>query len=100
MRTRIVTDGAIAGLIGGLVIAGWFFVFDAAQGHPLETPAILAATLLHGVRQPVLTGAAWTLVAEYSLVHFLAFVIIGIIGALLLDTAKDHPELFGTLLIF
>src|SRR5208282_4842370 len=99
-RTRVVADGAIAGLIGGLIIAAWFFVFDAAQGHPLETPAILAAALLHGVRQPALTGAAWTLVAEYSVVHFLAFAIIGIIGALLLDAAKDHPELFGTLLIF
>ncbi|MGA2411249.1 MAG: hypothetical protein ABSG46_12775 [Candidatus Binataceae bacterium] len=99
-KTRVVTDGAVAGLIGGLVIALWFFVFDAAQGRPLETPAILAAALLHGVRQPVLTGAAWTLVAEYSVVHFLAFAIIGIIGALLLDAAEDHPELFATLLIF
>lgn len=99
-KTRVVADGAIAGLIGGLVIAAWFFVFDTARGRPLETPAILAAALLHGVRQPVLTGAAWTLVAEYSVVHFLAFAIIGIIGALLLNAAKDHPELFGTLLIF
>lgn len=99
-RTRIIVDGAVAGLIGGLVIAAWFFIFDAANGHPMETPAILAATMLHGVRQPVMTGAAWTLVAEYSVVHFLAFAIIGIIGALLIDAAEDHPEMFATLLIF
>jgi hypothetical protein len=99
-RTRIILEGVVAGLLGGLVIAAWFFIFDAAQGHPLETPAILAATLLHGVRQPAMTGAAWTLVAEYSVVHFLAFAIIGAIGALLINAAKDHPEMFGALLIF
>ncbi|HEX4208822.1 MAG TPA: hypothetical protein VHY56_00400 [Candidatus Binataceae bacterium] len=99
-RTRIIADGAIAGLIGGLVIAAWFFMFDAAQGHPLETPAILSAALLHGVRQPVMTSVAWTLVAEYSIVHFLAFAVIGIIGALLIHASEEHPEMFGTLLIF
>jgi len=99
-RTRIITDGAIAGLIGGFVIAAWFFIFDAAQGHPLETPAILSAALLHGVRQPVVTTIAWTLVTEYTIVHFLAFIVIGIIGALLIDASEDHPEMFGTLLIF
>ncbi|HTT77442.1 MAG TPA: hypothetical protein VMF50_15875 [Candidatus Binataceae bacterium] len=99
-KTRVIVDGAIAGLLGGLVIAAWFFIFDAVHGHPLETPAILAAVLLHGVRQPVMTGAAWTLVIEYSIVHFLAFAAVGIVGALLLDAAEDHPEMFGTLLIF
>src|ERR1700735_5355508 len=99
-RARIIVDGAAAGLLGGLVIAVWFFIFDAAQGHPLETPAMLAAALLHGVRQPEMTTAAWTLVMEYSIVHFLAFAVIGIIGALLIDAAEDHPEMFGTLLIF
>ena len=99
-KTRIILEGVIAGLLGGLVIAAWFFIFDAAQGHPLETPAILAATLLHGIRHPAMTGAAWTLVAEYSVVHFLAFAIIGAIGALLINAAKDHPEMFGALLIF
>ena len=68
-KTRIIADGSIAGLIGGLVIAAWFFVFDAAQGHPLETPAILSAVLLHGVRQPVMTTIAWTLVTEYTIIH-------------------------------
>jgi len=99
-RARIIVDGAAAGLLGGLVIAVWFFIFDAAQGHPLETPAMLAAALLHGVRQPEMTTAAWTLVMEYSIVHFLAFAVIGIIGALLIDASEIHPEMFGTLLIF
>jgi hypothetical protein len=91
----------MAGLVGGFIIALWFLIFDAASGHPLQTPALLAAALLHGTRTPVtLTGAEWTLVAEYTLAHFMVFAVLGAIGALLIDGAERHPELFGTLLIF
>ena len=58
-KARIIADGIVAGLIGGAVIALWFLVFDAARGHPLETPALLVAALQHGTRQPIaLTGTA------------------------------------------
>jgi hypothetical protein len=100
-KARIIADGVSAGLIGGAIIAAWFLIFDAAAGHPLRTPALLAAWLLHGGRTPVpLTNAAWTLVAEYTVAHFAVFAVLGAIGALLIDGANRHPELFGTLLIF
>jgi hypothetical protein len=100
-KGRIIADGVLAGLFGGLIIALWFLIFDAASGHPLQTPALLAAALLHGARTPeVLTGTAWTLVGEYTLAHFAVFAVLGAIGALLIDGAERHPELFGTLLIF
>src|SRR5271157_4393041 len=96
-RTRLIVDGAVAGLIGGLVIAIWFFIFDAAQGEPLKTPEILAGALLHGANQPTLSGAAWTLVAEYTVAHFIAFAIIGAVAAMLMAASEKHSELFGTL---
>ena len=100
-KGRIIADGVMAGLLGGLIIALWFLIFDVADGHPLQTPGLLAAALLHGSRTPVtLTGTAWTLVGEYTLVHFAVFAILGAIGALLIDGAERHPELFGTLFIF
>jgi hypothetical protein len=100
-KARIILDGVMAGLLGGAIIAVWFFIFDAADGHPLRTPALLAAALLHGARNPVvLTGPAWTLVGEYTVAHFAVFALLGAIGALLIDGAERHPELFGTLLIF
>jgi hypothetical protein len=100
-KARIIADGIVAGLIGGAVIALWFLVFDAARGHPLETPALLAAALQHGAREPVaLTGTAWLLVGEYTIAHFTAFAIIGLIGALLIDASERHSELFGILLVF
>jgi len=99
-RTRLIVDGAVAGLIGGAVIAVWFFIFDAAKGDPLRTPAILAGALLQGASHPTLTGAAWILVGEYMVAHFIAFAIIGAAAALLMAGAEKHSELFGTLFLF
>jgi hypothetical protein len=100
-KIRIALDGVIAGLIGGAVIALWFWIFDAVNGHPFQTPALLAAALLHGSRQPVtMDSAAWTLVAQYSVVHCLVFAVMGAIGALMLDAATRDAELFAPLLIF
>jgi hypothetical protein len=99
-RTRLLIDGAVAGLLGGAVIALWFFIFDAAQGEPLKTPMILSSALLHGAGNRVLNVAAWTLVAEYTAVHFLAFAIIGVVAALLMAAAEEHSELFGALFLF
>lgn len=100
-KARIISDGVVAGVAGGVVIALWFSIFDAARGRPLETPALLAAALIHGARGPImLTAPAWLLVGEYSIAHFLAFAVIGAIGALLIDASERNPELFGTLFIF
>ena len=99
-RTRIVIDGAVAGLIGGAVILIWFFIFDAAQGDALKTPQILAMALLPGASHTVLTGAAWVLIAEYLVVHFVAFALIGAAAAILMAAAEKHSELFGALFLF
>jgi hypothetical protein len=100
-KLSIVGDGILAGLIGGVVIAAWFFVFDALNGHPLWTPAVVAAALLHASHEQVaLTHAAWTLVAEYGILHFVVFAAIGAIGALLIDASERSPVLFAPLLIF
>jgi hypothetical protein len=100
-KIRIIADGIVAGLVGGAVIALWFFIFDLVNGRPLWSPALLAAALLHGSQQPIeMTQTAWVLVAEYSLVHFFVFAVIGAIGALMIDGATRHPELFAPLLIF
>jgi len=47
-----------------------------------------------------MTQAAWMLVAEYTVFHFLVFAIIGAVGALLIDASERNAELFAPLLIF
>jgi hypothetical protein len=100
-RARIIIDGAVAGLIGASVVALWFLLFDLARGRALETPALLAAAILHGVRDPhLLHHGILRLSAEYSVLHFAAFIIVGVIGALLLEAAETEPPFLISVLIF
>ena len=97
-RSRIVVDGAVAGLIGAGVVALWFLIFDAARGHTFETPILLAGALLHGSH--IEGVSAVELMLEYSLLHFGAFIIAGIIGAQLLEAAENEPTLLISLFVF
>lgn len=99
-RSRIIADGAIAGVLGAVAVAFWFLIFDAAHGHPFETPAILGAAILHGGSEALARISMVQLVGEYTAVHFLAFVVVGILGALLLEAAEKEPSLTPSLIIF
>jgi len=97
-RSRIVIDGAIAGLLGAGVVALWFLVFDAARGHIFETPMLLDAAILHGSNSEGMS--ALRLIGEYSVLHFGAFIIAGIVGANLLEAAENEPTLLVSLFVF
>src|SRR5208282_1796519 len=76
-RTRIIIDGAVAGIIGAVVVAVWFLIFDVIRGHAL---ALLAL--------------------EYSILHFGAFITFGIAGGLLLEACETESSLLFSLAIF
>src|SRR5579864_9319916 len=97
-RSKIAVDGAIAGLLGAGVVALWFLIFDAARGEMFQTPVLLAAAILHG-SHPEGIGAI-QLMLEYSVLHFGAFIIAGIVGANLLEAAEHEPTLLVSLLVF
>ena len=99
-RSRIIIDGAVAGIIGAVVVAVWFLIFDLIRGHAFETPALLAATLLHGLREPHMHNSMIRLTMEYSVLHFAAFIAFGIAGGLLLEAAETEPSLLFSLAIF
>ena len=99
-RTRIIIDGAIAGLIGAVVVAVWFLLFDLIRGHALETPALLAATILHGSHSHEVHHGLALLALEYSLLHFGAFITFGIAGGLLLEACETESSLLFSLVIF
>ena len=99
-RTRIIIDGAIAGIIGAVVVAVWFLIFDLIRGHALETPALLAATILHGSHSHEVHHGLALLALEYSLIHFGAFITFGIAGGLLLEACETESSLLFSLVIF
>ena len=99
-RTRIIIDGAVAGVMGAIVVALWFLIFDTIRGHPFETPALLAATILHGTHTAEVHRAIGLLTLEYSLIHFAAFIAFGIAGGLLLEACETESSLLFSLAIF
>jgi hypothetical protein len=88
----VLREGFVAGVIGAAVVALWFFAIDAIQGDPLRTPELLGTALL---RQPTPAAA----VAGYTIVHGLAFVAFGTVGALLIAGAERQPMLIFALVI-
>ena len=89
----VLREGVVAGLLGAAVVALWFLAIDAIQGEPLRTPKLLGAALL---RQ----SAAMPAVLGYTVVHGVAFVIVGILGAALIAGAERQPLFIFALVIF
>lgn len=86
-------EGVVAGLIGAVVVALWFLLFDVARGRPLLTPAVLGAALFHGVQNPIGQQVQVGPVLGYTLVHGLAFVAFGIIAASVIAASEHEPKL-------
>jgi len=64
---------------------------DASRGQPFWTPALLAATLLDGLetRKPSTSRPDWS--SQYTVVHWLAFLIFGLLTATVLAAADREP---------
>ena len=91
----------IAGLAGAGTVALWFLLYDAAAGVSLRTPALLGATLFHGLRDPSALVITVPLVLEYTAVHCAAFIVFGWAAAGLLALADREPRLlFGVFMLF
>ncbi|HEX3176307.1 MAG TPA: hypothetical protein VHZ49_06500 [Methylomirabilota bacterium] len=89
----VLREGVVAGLIGAAVVALWFFAIDAIRGELLRTPQVLGTALL---RQASPAAAVF----GYTIVHGLAFIVFGIVGALLIAGAERQPMLIFGLVIF
>jgi hypothetical protein len=90
----VLWEGVVTGIIGASAVAIWFFAIDAIRGEPLRTPKLLGIALL---RQPDPASA----ILVYTLLHGLAFVVFGILGAFLVAAAERQPViLFALIIVF
>jgi hypothetical protein len=76
---RTVSDGAVGGFLGAAVMALWLLAIDAAAGKLAGSSVLLASNLGF---------------------QFLAFVLIGVAGALILEKGRRDPALLLALLAF
>jgi len=73
----VLPEGIEAGLIGGLAVAGVFFVRDAWSGDPMQTPSMLGATLVAGAAAAATSAPAAGSAALYHAVHFFLWIALG-----------------------
>lgn len=97
----LIREGIITGVIGAVAVAVWFLVVDLLRGQPLHTPALLGAVVT-GAADPIAAAESpgrLGLVALYTLVHAIAFAVVGVIAVFLVHRAERAPALIGLLLM-
>lgn len=103
-RTRqhgLIREGIVTGIIGAAAVALWFLIVDLVRGQPLHTPALLGA-VVSGAADPLIAADApgrMTYVALYTVLHVIAFAIVGVIAVFVVHRAERAPALFGLLLM-
>jgi len=88
---RISEDGLLAGVTGAVVVAAFFFVVDLARGQPFYTPSLLGSVLFRGAEVGQVAGVDAAMVAAYTGVHVLSFVVLGTLAAFLVHEMERHP---------
>jgi len=100
-RHGLIREGITTGLLGAAAVALWFLVVDLVRGQPLHTPALLGA-VVSGVADPMAAADApgrAGLVALYTVLHVLAFSVVGVIAVFVVHRAERAPALIGLLLM-
>jgi hypothetical protein len=100
MRNSIVRDGIVAGVLGATAVALWFLGVDSLYATPLATPAALGRGLLRLFGPPGGEGLV-TFVAAYTIFHYFAFILAGLIVSIVVHWAQSSPTvLAGALILF
>jgi hypothetical protein len=90
--SQILEDGFFCGVIGAGVVALWYLVLDTIAGHPLYTPSLLGSLLFQKGASLSNVTVQPAIVAWYTAVHTVAFLIVGVIASWM----AAHFERFPT----
>lgn len=88
-------QGITAGVLGATAVALWFLIVDTVAGRPFMTPTILGEVLMGAFpgTLPIERGTA--VIALYTLFHYGAFCIAGIVVAVVVKIAQTKPSILG-----
>ena len=101
MRSKnFLLEGVVAGIIGAAMVAVWFLAYDLMRDRPLWTPSLLGAALFDGWSQVAPVEPSAGLVAKYTIVHGVAFIVFGCALAGLFAIAdRDFRFLFAIFML-
>ena len=99
MPNRLVRDGIIAGVLGATSVALWFLLVDTLDGHPLQTPNALGRAFFRLLGDPAPGASDLPYVFGYTLFHYLAFILAGLLVAAIVHYAQFEPNVLAGALI-
>jgi hypothetical protein len=100
MRHTIARDGIVAGILGATAVALWFLGLDIIYRHAFATPEALGRGLLRILGPQGSEGAA-VFVIVYTIFHFAAFILAGLLVAVIVHFAEREPGvLAGAMMLF
>jgi len=97
----LVREGVLLGVIGATTIAAWFLLVDLIAGNALFTPATLGQGMLRLLGFDPGADATLIAVGTYTVVHYAAFIVLGLVAALIVNVANREPSiLLGFVVLF
>jgi len=102
MATRdhnTIREGILAGVLSATAIAIWILIVDTVERHPFFTPDVLGTGLLRFLGAPHMSDTMALHVTIYTIFHYVAFAIIGIIVAWVVHQARRTPAILAGFLI-
>ncbi len=97
---RLLREGLVTGLVGATAVAVWFLLVDLVSGQPFYTPAMLGSAVFWGLRDPALVEIAFPAVIGYTMLHVLAFGLVGMIAAMLAALVENFPSTLFIVVVF
>jgi hypothetical protein len=92
-------EGVITGFIGATAIAVWFAIVDAVIQRPFYTPDILGQGLVSLLGTPSMPDTMFVHVAAYTVFHYAAFVLVGVLLTVIVHQAARTPGILAGLLV-
>jgi hypothetical protein len=97
---QIVENGIVAGILGAVVVAVWFFFLDlVTRGLPFYTPSLLGSIAFAGMEANEVTAINWAAVFAYTGLHGLLFLVAGVLLAWIFAQAERNPQVGMILLL-
>ena len=94
-----IREGIYAGVLSATVIAVWLLIVDTIEHHPFFTPDVLGTGLLRFLGAPRMSDTMALHVTIYTIFHYVAFAIIGIIVAWIVHQARRTPAILAGFLV-
>ncbi|MEO8910707.1 MAG: hypothetical protein ABI408_10835 [Gemmatimonadaceae bacterium] len=93
-------EGVITGFVGATAIAIWFLIVDMIGGRPLYTPDFLGQGLVSLLgKPPSMPDTMFVHVAAYTVFHYVAFVLVGVLLTVIVHQAARTPGILAGLLV-